>query len=414
MPDRRSGRWVLGTYAGFACFGSFWGVWGASVPRIQAQAGVTDGELGVALTLVGAGALPAMLVTGRFLDRLGPGPTPVLVAAFGIAGAGMACTAHGAASLAAGLAVVGVCSGAVDVAVNTMAGRAEARLQRPVITRAHGVFSVSVVAAILVTALSSAAGMAPEVPFAAVAGLCLAATPLFPVRRSASAVAAPPPLQPASSAPPVGLRPVLLVGFLGALGLAIENAHQTWSAAFAYAQLDAPDGVAELAPASFAATAAVVRLGGATIPSTWSRGAAMAGSGCAAVGSALLAAAQSLPVAAIGLALAAAGTAILFPLLLGVAARVAPERNRSRVTSVVTTVSYLGFVLGPVYVGLWADAFGLRAAMAAVAGLGVLLLALAPGVLAAAEPAPSRSTRRARWPTRPSWHCPDLDPAHER
>jgi MFS family permease len=140
----------------------------------------------------------------------------------------------------------------------------------------------------------------------------------------------------------------------------------------------------------------------------------MAGSGCAAVGSALLAAAQSLPVAAIGLALAAAGTAILFPLLLGVAARVAPERNRSRVTSVVTTVSYLGFVLGPVYVGLWADAFGLRAAMAAVAGLGVLLLALAPSVLAAAEPAPPRSTPGARWPTRPSWHCPDLDPAHER
>src|SRR3954464_15645738 len=48
----------------FAAFGAFWGVWGASVPRVQDQAGVSDGELGLALLFVGAGALPPMLLVG--------------------------------------------------------------------------------------------------------------------------------------------------------------------------------------------------------------------------------------------------------------------------------------------------------------------------------------------------------------
>ena len=44
-------------------------------------------------------------------------------------------------------------------------------------------------------------------------------------------------------------------------------------------------------------------------------------------------------------------------------------------------MSYLGFLLGPVYVGLWADAVGLRGAMVAVAALAVGLVLLAPPLL---------------------------------
>jgi len=44
-------------------------------------------------------------------------------------------------------------------------------------------------------------------------------------------------------------------------------------------------------------------------------------------------------------------------------------------------VSYLGFLLGPVYVGLLADATGLRGAMAAVAALAVALFILTPALL---------------------------------
>ena len=62
---------VTSAFVAFAAFGAFWGVWGASVPRVQDQAGIGDGELGFALLFVGAGALPAMLLVGRALDRWG-------------------------------------------------------------------------------------------------------------------------------------------------------------------------------------------------------------------------------------------------------------------------------------------------------------------------------------------------------
>jgi MFS family permease len=78
----------------------------------------------------------------------------------------------------------------------------------------------------------------------------------------------------------------------------------------------------------------------------------------------------ALLVAALGLVVAGAGTAVLFPTLLGIVSRNVEESRRGRATSVVTVVSYLGFLLGPVYVGVWADATDLRGAMVAVAALG--------------------------------------------
>lgn len=62
----------------------------------------------------------------------------------------------------------------------------------------------------------------------------------------------------------------------------------------------------------------------------------------------------------VGLVVAGAGTTVLSPTLIELVSRNVAESHRGRATSLVTTVSYLGFVAGPVYVGLWADAAGLR------------------------------------------------------
>ena len=47
----------------------------------------------------------------------------------------------------------------------------------------------------------------------------------------------------------------------------------------------------------------------------------------------------------------------------------------------MTIVSYIGFLLGPVYVGVWADATDLRGAMIAVAALAAALVMLTPMLL---------------------------------
>jgi MFS family permease len=77
-----------------------------------------------------------------------------------------------------------------------------------------------------------------------------------------------------------------------------------------------------------------------------------------------------------GLAVAAAGTAVLFPTVLSVVTRQVGDDQRGRVTSLVTVVAYLGFLLGPVYVGWWSQVTSLPGAMIAVAGLAGLLAML--------------------------------------
>src|ERR687897_3365523 len=128
-------RLVTTAYLASAVFGAFWGTWGSAVPRVRDQAGLGDAQLGTALLFISAGALPAMLLTGRALDRWGLRGTALMVVALGGAGLAAAITADGLVSLCAGLAGVGIASGAADVAMNSVGGRAEQRSGRPIITR---------------------------------------------------------------------------------------------------------------------------------------------------------------------------------------------------------------------------------------------------------------------------------------
>jgi MFS family permease len=385
---------IVSAYVAFAAFGAFWGVWGASVPRVQHQAGIGDGQLGFALLFVGAGALPAMLLAGRALDRWGLRVAAVVIGALGAVGAGLALTAVDLASLCAGLALVGATSGAADVAENAVAGRAEKIAGRPVITRAHGIFSSLVVLASLGTGLASAASLPLAVPFTAVAVLSLVAGAAL-LRTLPAGPTGPAPGPVRTAAAPSGRRrtvPFLLLGVLGALAFASENAHQSWSAVFAHDVLHSGAGRSAIAPAVFAGTVALTRFATGGVRPARARTVLLAGALAAAAGAALIAAAPTLVIAGLGLALAAAGTAVLFPTLLGVVSRNVDESRRGRATSVVTTVSYLGFLVGPVYVGLWADAVGLRGAMVAVAALAAGLFVLTPALL----------RRSGLWPPAPA------------
>jgi MFS family permease len=372
-PDRQL---VTAAYLASAVFGAFWGTWGAAVPRVREQAGLDDAQLGTALLFISAGALPAMLLTGRALDRWGLRPTAPLVVALGAAGVVAVTTGHGLVSLCAGLTLAGFASGAADVGMNSVAGRAERRSGEPLITRAGAMFSTAVVVSSLATGAAYAIGAPTWVPFAAVLLVSVAAG--VGIHRSLPAeVSAPDRAAPGGGVGPrLPVTPLLLVGGLGALAYASENAHQSWSAVFMEDVLATGPGISAIAPAAFAGVVAVTRLAVSRLDPARARTVLIAGAVVAALGATVLARATSLPAAMAGLVLAAGGTAALFPTLLSIVSRNVAESARGRATSIVTVVSYLGFLLGPVYVGLWASMTGLRGAMIAVGALGLALAAL--------------------------------------
>ena len=271
---------TISAFVTFAAFGAFWGVWGASVPQIKLQAGVSDGQLGFALFFVGAGGLPAMLLEGRALDRFGMRGAGWLTGALGVVGAGMALTATDLPRLCIGLTVVGAVSGAADVANNAIAGRAEQLSGRPVITRAHGAFSSLVVLASLATGLASAASLPLAVPFVAVTALSVLAgislhkaVPVGAVPHHHSRLAT------SSAAADSSRRivPFILIGALGALAFASENAHQSWSAVFAHDELGSGNGLSAVAPAVFATTVAITRFATGGLEAAHARTVVLAG-----------------------------------------------------------------------------------------------------------------------------------------
>ena len=136
-------------------------------------------------------------------------------------------------------------------------------------------------------------------------------------------------------------------------------------------------------PAVFAGVVAVTRLSTADMALRHPFRLVALGAATAAAGTATLSSAETPALGILGLAVAAA--AVLFPTLLAVATAEASETERGAATSLVTTVAYLGFLAGPAYVGAWAGAAGLPAAMLALAGLALCLAVLAYPVLSAAR-----------------------------
>ncbi|WP_051571714.1 MFS transporter [Cryptosporangium arvum] len=369
-------RLATAAYLAAAAFGAFWGTWGSAVPRVRDQAALDDAQLGTALLFVSAGALPAMLLTGRVLDRWGLRFTAYAVASLGVAGVVVSVSANGLIALCVGLTLVGMTSGAADVAMNSVGGRAEQRSGRPIITRSGAVFSAAVVVSSLGTGAAYAFDAPTWAPFAAV--LTASAVAAAAIRHALATdpdvpAAAPAPGGVGGAPPSMAIAPLLLVGVLGALAFASENAHQSWGAVFLQDVFDTGPGIGALAPAAFAAVVAITRFGASTLSPRHARRVLVLGAVVAAAGAAVVARAPSVPVALAGLVLAAAGTAALFPTLLSIVSRNVVESSRGRATSLVTVVSYLGFLLGPVYVGLWASATSLRGAMISVAALGVAL-----------------------------------------
>ena len=359
---------------GFGAFGLFWGAWGAILPAVRTESGVNDGELGLALLMIGLGALASMRFTGYLIDRYGGFVLPVAVGLFGLSGV-LPALADSAVTLSVALFLLGATSGATDVAINATGSHTEAVTGRPLMNLAHGYFSIAVVAASLSTAGLRAAGVdaLPVLGGVGVLIVALAVLVLAPGSRQRGF---------ASSGPGAKRRPepVLLVfGGVCALAYLVENAWQSWSAVHLDTSLDAPPGLASIAPAVFAAAAATGRIAGNALLERFRPVHLLVfGGALAAVGSLSAAAAGNVWLALAGIAAAGLGTSVCAPTIIGMTGAWAGPERRAGAISTVTTIAYLGFLLGPAAVGAASSAWSLPVALGGVAVLAVVVAFLAP------------------------------------
>jgi MFS family permease len=381
---QNAGAGVTRALGGFVAFGLFWGAWGAVLPAVQVRSGSTDGELGAALLMIGLGALASMRLTGRLVDRFGAGVLPVLMVAFAVVGV-LPALASSPGALRAALFLLGAASGATDVAINAAGVHAEIRSKRPVMNLAHAGFSVSVVVASLGTAGLRAAGARPPVVLGAVAVVIVAIAVFVLGRGTRNDSSHNTARLVREAAPPRRGRtwlpapPLIVFGCLCALAYVVENAWQSWSAVHLETTLHASAGLSATAPAVFACAAAAGRFAGNALVRGFhpvrllSAGALMAGAGT------LVAATAATPwIGLAGIAVAGLGTSVCAPTIISLAGAWAGPDRKGAAVSTVTTVAYVGFLVGPAAVGFAASMTSLPTALAGVAAVAVLLAVLAP------------------------------------
>lgn len=361
------------------------GNWVARVPDVQAQAGLSVGELGVALLGLPLGGLVAALVGGWLVETVGAGRV-LFVAGLGLGAASvLPALAVGPATLAAGTFGYGLVGGWVGVGMNTAAAGLEARLGRRVIAACHGGFSVGAAAGAALGATAAAAGLAPALHLGLVAvGVAAAALALrggYPaLTRTEPAVEARPPLFALPRPPLVGLAVV------AACVLAGESAMADWGAVYLRGAFEARPELAGFGYAAFSSAMAVGRLFGDPVAERLGP-TAVVGYG-AALGALGLAVAITVPspwLALAGFACVGVGFSGALPAIYAAAATargVSPGVG----VAVIGGASLVGAVGQPPVVGGIAEAAGLSVALGGVAALAAVAALLAPAAFRRAAP----------------------------
>lgn len=379
----------------FAVNGMAFATWASRIPDAKAALGLTPGALGTTLVAGSAGSVLGLLASGWISHRLGPRASVVLgvlgvTVGLVVMGAGVT-LAHSRLLLGLGLVPLGLCVGIWDVGMNLEGARVEQLLKVAVMPRFHAAFSGGTVLAALLGALMAGLHVPLLVHFV-LAAVVLLAVCLVSVRTFLPHVA--PGSQPQDAQTPRGgvfaawSEPrTLVIGLVVLVAAFTEGTANDWVSVAFHEGYGVPTWAGVLAFAVFLGSMTVGRWVGTSWLERWGRVPVLRVTlGLAAVGSVLVVLGPA-PLAYVGAAVWGLGVSLGFPVGMSAAAD-DPRRAAGRV-SVVATIGYTAFVLGPPFLGYLGDHVTVLKALTAVGALVLPALLLVPALR---EPAGTRPT----------------------
>ncbi|CAM5340099.1 MFS transporter [Streptomyces pseudogriseolus] len=349
----RRARYAVG--AVFAVHGAVTGSFATRVPWIQDHAGVSAGQLGLALAFPALGASLAMPLAGSISHRFGARTALRGLLALWTLALVLPSLAPNLLTLCLALFVYGATAGMSDVAMNALGVEVENRLDRSIMSGLHGMWSVGAV-------VGSAAGtLAAHLGADARLHHALAASVLTVVGFAACAWVLD--LQPAEDEEPpprfaLPPRSALLIGAIGFCAVFAEGASLDWSAVYLRDQLETSAGLAAACTTGFTLTMAVARIAGDRVVDRYGAVRTVRASGAVALlGGLLIVFAGHPAVAMTGFALMGLGIAVVVPLCFAAAGR--SGANPSLAIAGVATITYTSGLIAPSAIGMLAQATSL-------------------------------------------------------
>ncbi|GHE52632.1 MFS transporter [Streptomyces thermocarboxydus] len=339
----------------FAVHGAVTGSFATRVPWIQDHAGVSAGQLGLALAFPALGASLAMPLAGGISHRFGARNALRGLLALWTLALILPSLAPNLLTLCLALFVYGASAGMSDVAMNALGVEVENRLDRSIMSGLHGMWSVGAV-------VGSAAGtLAAHLGSDARLHHALAAAVLTVVGFAACAWVLD--LQPAEDEEPpprfaLPPRSALLIGAIGFCAVFAEGASLDWSAVYLRDQLETSAGLAAACTTGFTLTMAVARIAGDRVVDRYGAVRTVRASGVVALlGGLLIVFAGHPAVAMTGFALMGLGIAVVVPLCFAAAGR--SGSNPSLAIAGVATITYTSGLIAPSAIGMLAQATSL-------------------------------------------------------
>src|SRR5919109_4009825 len=365
--------------AAFLIHSTVSGTWAPRLPAIKQSLGLSDGELGTALVGLAIGLVVGTRVAGAPIDRFGSRPVmragfPLLAATLLLPG-----LAESGITLFASLLVLGIASGALDVAMNAQGIEVERHLGRPILSGLHGLWSVGLGLGAGVAALAAAVDADALAHFAVVAAVLAAASLVFLRGLLAAEHHVREEHEREARVMVRWALPLVLLGLIAFCSFVGEGSASDWSAVYLTQELGTSQALGAVAFAAFAVTMAAARFAADPLRVRLGNVILVRGGSLTAAAGPGLALLIHEPAAGIaGFALLGLGLAPVVPIAFSAAGDLDP-RATGRLVGRVATIGYVGSVAGPIMIGWLAEATSLRTSLGLVVLLSVAIAVSARG-----------------------------------
>jgi len=357
----------------FFLAGLTFATWASRIPDIKMQLQLSNARLGAVLFALPAGLMTSLLFAGWLVSRFGSRKVMIAAALLYPATMVILGLAANVWQLAFVLFLFGLASNLVNIAMNTQAVDVESMYGRSIMASFHGLWSIAGFSGAAIGTLMVSAGVTPRVHFAivfATAALLVLFFYKFTLpndKKTAEAV-------------PFFVKPdryILILGLIAFCSMLCEGAMADWSGVYFQNVVKSPKEFITFGYVAFTAAMATGRfIGDSMVVKLGIKKVLQLSATLIATGLFISILFPYLAAAIIGFLLVGLGVSSVVPLIYSLAGKSA-TMPAGLALAAVSSVSFLGFLIGPPLIGFIAEAAGLRLSFAVIAVIGLL-----PAILA--------------------------------
>ncbi len=359
----------LGIAAFYFCQGLCFASWASRIPDIKTKLQLSEGELGSILLALPLGQLIMMPISGRLVTKYGSRSIlsiAILFYAFELTNIGWASQPW---QLALALFIFGVLGNMCNIAVNTQGVLAENIYGRPIMASFHGAWSIAGFTGALIGLLMMNFKIAPRLHFFIVISV-VAIIVLIVRKYLITGIPEATEKKKFFSKPEKAL---VQLGIISFCCMAAEGTMFDWSGVYFKEVVKAPESLVIVGYASFMIMMATGRFTSDRIIERIGRRKMLQLSGLLILTGLLTAVLfPYLITATIGFLIVGFGVSSVVPSVYSTAAR-ATKLSPGMAIAAVSSISFLGFLLGPPLIGYIAQLANLRYSFAVVSLLGLFI-----------------------------------------